>query len=361
MNITSPKYTNNPQKNISFKGYDARPLKYLIMRDSHMVNTTPIAKVIERIGDKHGFKMLFEGYDILTKIPSDKFNTRMIAPWIQDYIHVLKDKLITVGGFNRPDKIEKFFNRPIENISCENFVKGGNMFFVKKGDKDIIIVGNDDCVKAMKTLKKHDIVQIPQADYHIDLFLRPLRDGQIVVADDKLMLEILKNARKNLAKEYDLSTDEQLLKLDYLIKSMKNAIDHSHYKSTEKVISKLEKEGFSVIRVPGRIIKNYNVPEIKNILNFTNAIVHEDPNGELVYITNHSDLVKSLGIDKKLANKIGLNLEKIFKESLNGYIKPQNIYFVKGGKDPESNLDFVLRSYDGGIHCLCCEVPADIV
>lgn len=353
--------SGNYKSNVAFKGYDARPLKYILMRDSYLIDTLPAAKEIEKIGKKHGFGMLFEGYEMLEKIPSGKFNSRMIQPWIQDYVHILKDKLMTVNGFNRPKLVEKFFNKSVKNMDCHDFVKGGNLFFVKKDGAEKIIVGQNDYAKAKKMFKTDDIISIPQADYHIDLFIRPLKDGKILVADDRITLSILNNARKILAKEQGLVTDDALAKLDCVIKSMKNALYKRPCQSSENVIKKLEKEGFSVIRVPGRIVKDHESSDIKNLLNFMNAIVHENSKGDLVYITNNSGFLRSLGLDKKIVNHIGLNFEKIFKDSVQEYIKPKNIYFIKGGKEPESEIDFILKSQDGGIHCMTCEIPQDVL
>lgn len=362
MNISSTNYSviKSSKNNMSFKGYDARPLKSLLMRDSCLLDTLPVAKELEKIGKKHGFGILFEGYDVLEKLPSDKFNSRMVLPWMQDYIHILKDKIITVGGFNRPQVAEKFLNKPVENVVCEKFVKGGNVYIVKKDGTEKIIVGEDDCIKAMGLFKHFDICQIPQADYHIDLFIRPLKDGNILVADDKMTLNILKSARDKLAKESDISAEVALLKLDCLIKNMAKVVQDRLPKSTDEVIKKLEKEGYTTIRVPGRIIKTSTNSSLKNILNYVNAIVHENPEGDLVYITNYSNVIDNLGLNQKIVDRVGLNFEKHFKTAVKSYIKPQNIYFIKGGKEQDANIDYFLRCQDGGIHCMTCEVPAEL-
>ena len=345
------KITNS---DISFKGYDARPIKYLVMRDTNLLKTKPVAKELEEIGKKHGFKVLFEGYDILDKVPSDNFNSKMTFTWMQDIIYFLKDKILT-SDFIHSRNFSNYLKQPIENIPLKNFVKGGNLYFIKSGEKEKIIVGKNDCIKAMKLFKRNEITQIPQADFHIDLFIRPLKDGKILVADDKMTLKILQNAQKNLAKEMDTSTDEVLLKLDYLIDGMKNVIKTG--KSTHSVIKKLQKEGYTPIRVPGRIVRDDQTGNLKNILNFMNAIVHEAPNGDLIYITNHTSLVEGLYLDKKIAQKVGLDMTEQFKNAVKKHIKPENIYFVKGGKNSEEDIEFILRSQDGGIHCLTAEIP----
>lgn len=342
--------------NISFKGYDARPLKYLVMRDTNILKTKPVAKELEEIGKKHGFQVLFDGYELLDKVPSDNFNSRMTFPWLQDVVHFMKNKIITSpDNTNTPKNLKNFFDKEIESVPLSEFVKGGNLYFIKLGEKEKILVGKDDCLKAMKLFKRNEITQIPQADFHIDLFIRPLKDGKILVADDRMTLNILKNARKNLEKEDDLSINETLMRLDYIIEGMEDVIKTG--KSTKSVIKKLEKEGYKPIRVPGRIVRDSEVGNLKNIMNFMNAIVHENPDGDLVYITNNSSFVDGLHLDKNLAKKVGLDIKENFINAIKNYIKPENIYFVKGGQNFEEDIEFILRTQDGGIHCLTAEVP----
>ena len=43
-----------------------------------------------------------------------------------------------------------------------------------------------------KIFGTQDVAFVPQADFHIDLFLRPLKNGKILVADDEMSLNFLK-------------------------------------------------------------------------------------------------------------------------------------------------------------------------
>lgn len=39
---------------------------------------------------------------------------------------------------------------------------------------------------------------IPQADFHLDLFIRPLKDKKVLIADDEMMLQILNKGFKKI-------------------------------------------------------------------------------------------------------------------------------------------------------------------
>ena len=129
-------------------------------------------------------------------------------------------------------------------------------------------------------------------------------------------------------------------------------IPNSQYIHTSKVQEELADAGYNVVKVPGRIFDYINDSDgilPQHILNYMNGIVHEDKNGDLVYITNKSNLNKYCGITEKVAQKIGFDFQTEFVNSVKDYIKPENIYFV--------DSKMFLKNYEGGIHCLAAEMP----
>ena len=127
---------------------------------------------------------------------------------------------------------------------------------------------------------------------------------------------------------------------------------------SNKIIQKeLEDYGFNVVKVPGALIRQTtpydDSPYSHYALNFMNAIVHKAPNGDLIYITNKSKLDFICNISPEMSEEIGFGFEKAFKESVKDYIKPENIHFISG----DGYVPNMLEHSQGGIHCLCAEIP----
>ncbi len=353
--------------NVAFHGYDARPLKYIVMRNAFDIDLLPAAQQIEAIGKKHGFKMIFEGEDVFEKVPKDRTFTlcpqKEVNPWVQDKICVIKDKLLVLNNKDNDTRLHDFLGLKQEKIEPEKYVAGGNMYFIKNGKKEEILVGQNDCEKAMQLFPHAEIFEVPQADFHIDLFLRPLKDKKILVTDDNMTLKILSEALNNLKKSKIPDKKELIQKLIHRIKNMYDCIDRNPFSNMDAVINKLKQNGFEPIRVPGRIINNYNYSgesvQWENLLNYMNAIVHENPQGELVYISTFSKFIQNMGFSEKIAQEIGLDMEAHFKKALSEHIKPSNIHFIKGGKSYDSDISWLLKCRDGGIHCLSAEVPKE--
>ena len=60
-------------------------------------------------------------------------------------------------------------------------------------------------------------------------------------------------------------------------------------------------------------------------------------------------------ITKNLSEELGFSFEKGFIDTIRPYVKPEHVYFVKG----ENNfvVNEMLKTYMGGIHCACAEIP----
>ena len=284
----------------------------------------------------------------------------------------MKDKILAIDTYHNDTNINRYFGLPLKKIDYDDFIKGGNVFFIKHKGKNKLLLGSyEDIQKAEKLFKNKNIIQIPQADYHLDLFIKPLKNGVVLVADDNLTLAIMKKAAgklKLLAEQNEGNSKyfESLELLNERISKMQSAHDNTVYNNTEEVIETLQNNGFTAVRVPGRVY--YNPEEMyyddshpafhfSNKLNYMNSIVHEKENGELVYITNKSKLCEKLGLNPETAKRIGLDMESNFKNAVKDYIPKRNIYFVSGGENFDENIQFFLEAKNGGIHCLTCEVP----
>lgn len=362
----------------SFKGYDARPLKGFLMS----LNCRGIADEMAAIGKKENFK-IFTAYD-----PNRGGTGEFIPPykkstdglWVQDFWMIVKNKLMVFDCDKRSESIKNFFNlkydftekimRKTEEFTSLNsrlkelvtrvfedpaymsefntkqmmirelqdkaHIAGGNIFIVKNGNKDEVLVGEDelenyslDEIGGMYCADK--VVALPQMDFHLDLFIRPLDKKRILLADDDLTLELLKkHSSKYTGRfEYEMECND-LAKADEVAKI-------------------LEENDYEVIRVPGRVyIEGLNTLDGRSYLshrcNYINANVIKNPDGDLVYITNKSDINK----------KVGFDFEGEFIKSISPYVKKEKVYFIQGKDNFVARK--MLRNYHGGIHCACTEV-----
>lgn len=238
-----------------------------------------------------------------------------------------------------------------------------------------MLLGSEDLVgRNIETIKKmygvDKIHILPQADYHLDLFYRPLTDNKILIADDTMTLKALQKGLNNLKKylkNNDCSQEEQnkLLfvkdKLENLIKEFKTDINLNNNYNADDIEPLLKEKGFEPIRVPARIystIQNYKRDDLTHSLNYINAVVHQKPDKSLTYITNKSDLNEKFGITWQIARKIGFDFEEMFIKSLAPYVKRCDIHFISG---QNNHVSYLLEKEQGGVHCLCNEIPAEII
>lgn len=403
--------SNNNQT--SFRGYDARRLKALCLS----APKKELGMELEKIGQKAGFDVFIPSGRNLLKASDAKYAYASLAssPWAQDIATVSpKKKIITneyfddfADNMSRKLGMPKEFNREIP--------QGGNMYYIKDSDgKDIIIAGQDAKMNINKLDNPKEILgadkieYIPQMDYHIDLFVRPLDKKRILLADDSLTINVfnkgIKAIQKLIKKEPEktelLTVKENLNKeLNKFKKSVLNNVQAPR----QEVKDSLENKGFQVIGVPGRIYKTFPEPEeiqitdeflneankkyskelaflskfpdetlafnpflpkpkkvkpeeqqLTHSLNFINAIVTKDKNGEMVYISNKSDFDKRIGLTPEIIKESGFSFEKEFVKSLKPYIKEENVHFVEGKK---GEIQDSLENLAGGIHCLTTEIP----
>ncbi len=353
----------------SFKGYDARRLRGFLMT----TDEGQIAKKMQSIGDQEGFKIfLFKNKDK---------NANKWTIWAQDIVTIYKNKLF----FHYNDKLEYCINLfkhisgilPNCTINKSNEkapnIEGGNMYIVKNGDRNELIIGEDELqehtLEEIKCAYNVDrVITIPQMDFHIDLFIRPLDNKRVLLADDNMSLSMLKQILANVENYSGNMTNQQLsysesvqikntiIGLKKLIRDFKQAINSNDKHYDKKVEEKLTANGYEVIRVPGRIY-NYN-KRLKHSCNFINANVLKNKNNELVYITNGTLTERMYNISQEILKKAGGNIEDYYKQIISPYIKPNHIYFVDGDNNYLS--EEMLYKLGGGIHCLSSEIPENI-
>ena len=358
-NVESPK----------FAGYDARPLKGFYMGS----NTHNIAMEMQKIGKREGFK-------VFSKLTNGTFATceemnpkRMIYSyddlWAQDIWTFLPQKLITKAGQKDARPICNHFNLQLDDD--KKHLSGGNMFIINMGDKDQIFVGEDELDKfSLQEIKERydsDFVHVlPQMDYHLDLFIRPLDEKRVLVADDSYSMKILEKGHEEF-KQYiknnwlERSTVAKIIlrKFEETIADFQKQIDLNKLAQTEDVVKKLKMSGITPIRVPGRIYNTNYFDGYGTFLthkcNYINANVLKNNDGDIVYITNKSDIDDSLMLNSFIAGNFKFRFQDEFVKSLSPFVKPEKVYFINGDNGYISTS--MLPELQGGIHCACTEIP----
>lgn len=129
-----------------------------------------------------------------------------------DFVGENKLKISTNDGreylFSQDDfqnKVNEIFHE-LNSLVSRSHVPGGNFFIVKnKLGEEILLVGEDELKKfdkgeISKMFSTKNIEFLPQMDFHIDMFMRPLRDGKVLLCDDNLTLKVMNDYLSKLSK-----------------------------------------------------------------------------------------------------------------------------------------------------------------
>lgn len=265
----------------------------------------------------------------------------------------------------------------LSKLRHNTHIPGGNFFAVKgKNGSNELLIGEDELkkytlpqIKDMFGVEK--IHLIPQADYHLDMFMRPLDKKRVLVADDEMMAEMFTEGFNKVAEAVtkpENRAQSELLRKPFMMLGLyanqfKKIISLNPYPKVKDVEKVLNDAGFETIKVPGRVyevFQNHAIGRQKDYfltqhLNFMNAVVHKKKDGDLVYITNKSLLDEHVGITEEIEKKIGFSLKQKFLEKIESYVKKEKVYFVSG--ENNAIAEELLPKYQGGIHCMCAEIP----
>ena len=315
----------NPIKNnYSFKGYDALPLKAIHIQDRV---ADSFFWELEEIGKKEDFEVRY---------------SRDIIKWTQDHKTIIEKKgqPFMLASYRSGDSffedLRKKYN--ISGRNSANYVTGGNCFIGKnhRGEK-WMLVGREEFLTETERkevgkeygIKPKNIIEIPQHDFHLDMFMRPIGYPFILVNNPKLVKEKLR----------ELNTNGEFDDLEKAHKEYEKE-RAQEYEEQKKVITKLKKMGFYPIEIAGVYGSG---------INFMNAIVNQHPNGSISYITNGTD---SLDGRTKIFQDI---FEQDLKELTVGIDK---VYFVNGVVNKDDNfLMKQIKHAHGGLHCMSAEEP----
>ena len=357
---------------VSFKGYDARPLKRLVCRDA--VIGEPFYQAVNqvaRIGTQNDFDVFVQTPEQLVNkdynaLKSEKkFPNALYFPWTQDSVTFTPKNTMAanclLAEYNQI-LAEKF---KVPYLQTLHHVQGGNFFFIKERNKNALLIGRDELkYYSAETIKKdfgiERIYPVSQPDFHIDLGIRPLNNRTVLVNDPNITLKGIdkgiRNADNILEQEFDAELLQVRKKLNAIKKCFIKAMsDSKEYGNFNNIQRELKLYGFKPVMVPGSIIRTTGANDINNeshyIMNFLNAIVHERADDHsLIYITNDSLIDEFVGITPEIEQRINFSFKKEFTEKVGRYIEPENIHFIQA--------DFtapLLEYAQGGIHCVFAE------
>lgn len=314
-------------QNLSFKGYDAAPLKRIYLEQEYC---KPFLKELETIGRQ-------EGIDIAVIYDNLK--------WVQDdkTIVELKGKPSLIASGNVSDNLLRTMKKEYRIPGGRNrlYLTGGNTFIGKFSDGEKWLIAGkknevsekDELAKAYG-VKPENIHFLPQQNYHLDMYIRPVGYPFVLVNNPKLVMENINKLEGD---------EEEIEELRSLAEDYYNFKKQMHYCSYTTTARRLEALGFIPIPVAGDYGRRFN---------FMNAIVNKHKDGTISYITNSS----------KCPSKVYSSLEKMFADDLRKklpYLK--DVYFVSGGKDTilddSNHMMRTLEYGGGGLHCMSMEEP----
>lgn len=394
-----------------FSGYAAAPLKDLYVMP-YTRRDLEIARQLKAVGDREGFSVSVQTHTGLyapDQVPARDSLTSSV--WSQDHkffqVTPRGEVLRALSGAY-PDesatvrRLGKWLKLPVRSV--RSALEGGNFFIGKRpGGQLYALVGRDALDDTARNLCHEEFGSTPepdgwesrvetelrqqveeyyaqhraryqararrqiarelripvsqvhyvsQPDFHIDLGIRPLHGNRVLLNDPALSQELLNEASRQSP---DPETRKQIRFLKDSLARYQRFQSRNNYADTDTLEQELTAAGFEVIRIPGvvrmRTSERYPAPprEEGRCVSYANALVHQRPDGKLVYITNASYLPV---------------LDRLFEKTLQARAPwIARVDWISGEKkrfrqtpfhtnDIASHLDL-----GGGIHCLTNERP----
>lgn len=152
-------------------------------------------------------------------------------------------------------------------------------------------------------VKEENVTYIPQFDFHIDMYYRPLNNGQMAIPDYKAGIEVLNRLlqdidtqieSKNISSEQNENLQhkkQEFLKLLSKLEEMKNKTDTI----STNAENELKEKGYDVVKIPcfteiddGKD-QGLDAKSVENPINYMNGVCGTSAKtGDKYYITNSS-------------------------------------------------------------------------
>jgi hypothetical protein len=198
-----------------------------------------------------------------------------------------------------------------------------------------------------------DVHIMPQADFHLDCFMRPGPKGSMFLQDYGFSAELLEYTITN-ADAFGLTAQDKTILKRYIQTARKLQKELAPLYSQAK--AEIEKAGYTIIPTPG-IFNDIDKEDLRRApsynLNFINAL------------TGWSDKKKSfyyIAAGAQVGDQLGRILMNSFEQFLNQYEKMQVCYI---GGNPEKPGDYQEAiswwntSFQSGPHCMTYEEEAE--
>lgn len=309
----------------TFKGYDALRLKALHLNYAAVMN---LSSELDDVAHQEGFSL---------RTTFDQYK------WAQDQKTIIlkRKKPILIYKEVLSDFDDKLYESfPMPQKASDYCVTGGNCFIGKFFNRDRwMLIGEDDFHSCNKEgiakeydIKPSNIIPLPQQDYHLDMFMRPIGYPYILINDPTLV------SKKFASMDWEGYSEDFI---DFEDRYKKQEKDRQRNQAShKKTINALKKAGFEPIRIAGVFGSG---------INFMNAIVNEHSNGTISYITNGS-LSKN-----PFTKRFQESFERDLRQSVPNIDK---VHFVCGEKHASGNyLTDQISVFCGGLHCLTMEEP----
>ena len=363
---------------VTFKGYDAIPLKGFYMQGLTETVEQNIFNEIKTIAKKENLELYLNlnNKKILKSMPEFFEKDLTLSIWAQDNKAFVENSSGKQILWNLKEKklppSELSVLGSYETNIAQFMPRGGDYYLGYKGNNEkwLLINGyhvanqksfeqfgdepTEDILRQIFEIKPENIFKLNVFGTDLDEIVRPIGFPYILVNDyskSATMLNKMKEAYPEANESYDLMSDyiknkiksEKALKLD-----------------PDYICKKLEEYGFKPIRIGA---------SFSRAINFINAIALKNNDNKITYITNstkHSspelEYLEEL-FDKELRKNVeniehtyyvsgGINNEKqnkdidIFSEILSMHSMPK-----------ENGIMNILANRHGGIHCMTAEIP----
>ena len=306
-------------------------------------NTDDLKIFMKKVGEEQGFIIEFiplEIYNVWIEDDAIELaNKKLLIPMHSNELSEEQElQIIDENETVSENQIQKTAEiGTVQNYSAyvpesEIFLEGGNVLntLTKNGAPGAIIgdesvedtmmsMGLDDSEESREIAKKQiakeleldekNVTYIPQFDFHIDMYYRPLNNGQIGVPDFEAGIKVIENLK--------LKTNEQKQIYQDLLQQLKKMESETKI-IRENAENELKNQGYELLKIP---CFSTNKEKNENPINFMNGVCGTSAKtGDKFYITNTSgDKTLDNYMEKYLKKEVGF--DKVYFAPTKEYLK----------------------------------------
>lgn len=385
---------------ISFKGYDAAPIKNIYMLGYCDRAQKNILESLQKIGKKEGFNVALEKDEqLFTCLDDEKIDDNIQYKWSQDnktFVNSQGDTFLLTPINQRKTRYDNHLGDilGLKTKESKTLFAGGNIYLGEKTNgESYILVGQDviDDTAIYEHFKDYDFCtgcfnEVSRFKHQKNEMNDSYKQWPTKKEFEERKEEYVERAKNNISEDFGVKKEnifvvpQQVFHIDMFLRPIgypyilvnseeicremvKDNLGFEDNESqmkwnteryydilsrdnkgvtTKDVVETLESYGFIPIEIGGTF-------GIDGMANFMNAIVNKHDDGTITYITNSSKCELE---DYRL-------LEEKFDEQLKEKVPNlKKTHFIYGGRAGSINLLMEnLLEMSGGLHCLTCEEP----